>query len=830
MDMRRKIMVLGIGQLVVLAALLFWFNYAETRARVRQEFSNEARSVVLMAEGVRNEMGAKWRLGLITPEMLRTWAQQGQTDRILAAVPVVSSWRAAMATAAEGGYEFRVPKFEPRNAKNAPDPLEARALRKLTDENLQEYVEIDESRNAVRFFRPIRLTEECLLCHGNPSNSATLWGNNLGQDPTGGPMENWRVGEVHGAFEVIHSLDRADAQLARSLWEQAGVALLLLGASVAVFVWLLNRRFSRPLEQLMGGVGRLAQGDLASRVDGVGTDEFGRLGAAFNQMAGEMNRMQDEAHAALQEATVKAAVVENAPINILVADKDLNITYVNPYSLKTFREIADVMPCRPEEVLGKNVDFFHRNPSHQRRLLSDPRNLPHQAHINLGHHILDLRASAIYDARGQYQGPMVAWAVITEQQRLEAEVREQAEAAQRRSTQLLEVASRVTDAANTVAASAEELSANAAQLAQGSDRQKETVEGTASAIQEMAASSRTVANNTDNLARLVTDNSAALNELAASVVSVTQSAERMNQGVVSNSSAIEELAASIQSQAHSAEQANRTAEQASSAAREGALVVRQAIAGMSRIAERVKASAATITELGRSSEQISTIVAVINDIADQTNLLALNAAIEAARAGEQGRGFAVVADEVRKLAERTSKATQEIDDMIGRIQSDTKEVVRSMESGVAEVEEGTELAARSGEALEQIGQGVSQVNELMRHLSEASREQALTSDQIVAATNEMSELVQRVAHAMGEQSQAVDVVSSSFTEMQQLVEEVARAMREQSETSEHLAQAMDEVNMVARASLMSIQETDRATADLAMQADSLRRLAAAFEE
>ena len=505
-----------------------------------------------------------------------------------------------------------------------------------------------------------------------------------------------------------------------------------------------------------------------------------------------------------QEAAVKANVVENTPSNIIVADADFNITYINPQSLKTFKEIADVLPCKPEEVLGKNIDFFHKDPAHQRKILADPSNLPFQANIELGHHTLSLLASAVFDANGDFMGPMVTWEVITEKIRIERAL---------------------IQAAENVAATAEELSRTSAQMATGSENQQVTVQGVAAAVEEMTQSARGVSDNMDELARLMTENAAALNELSSSVASVTQNADQMSQTVIANSSAIEELAASVQTQADGAQQANDTAKEASKAADEGSQVVRQAIASMERIAERVRSSSATIGELGKSSEQISTIVAVINDIADQTNLLALNAAIEAARAGEQGKGFMVVADEVRKLAERTSQATREIDDMIRKIQTDTQEVVVSMEAGMTEVEQGTELAGKSGEALAQIGDGIGRVNTLMGQLTEASREQATTSDEIVRSTAEMNELVQQVTGAMNEQSQAVEMVSQSTEEVQSRVDQVANAMREQTETAMQIAQSMEEVNGVASETLQSAREMDKATNELARQAEGLNELA-----
>ena len=163
-------------------------------------------------------MGRKWTLGLFDKKMLSQWAKQGHMDRVLAAVPVVTAWQSAQAKAKEGGYEFRVPKLQPRNPKNEPDALETRALKALVADNLDEYQEIDHERNAVRYFRPIRLTQDCLLCHGSPSQSQALWGNADGKDPTGTKMEDWREGEIHGAFEIVKSLDEAEAQIARTLW------------------------------------------------------------------------------------------------------------------------------------------------------------------------------------------------------------------------------------------------------------------------------------------------------------------------------------------------------------------------------------------------------------------------------------------------------------------------------------------------------------------------------------------------------------------------------------------------------------------------------------
>jgi methyl-accepting chemotaxis protein len=177
----------------------------------------------------------------------------------------------------------------------------------------------------------------------------------------------------------------------------------------------------------------------------------------------------------------------------------------------------------------------------------------------------------------------------------------------------------------------------------------------------------------------------------------------------------------------------------------GAAVVSETVMLMSRISERVKESAKTVESLGARSDQIGAIVGTIEDIADQTNLLALNAAIEAARAGEQGRGFAVVADEVRSLAERTTKATREISEMIKAIQQETIDAVNAMEAGVKEVEFGTSEASKSCEVLSEILSQIDSVASQVHQIATAAEQQTATTDQISSNIQQITEVVQETA-------------------------------------------------------------------------------------
>ena len=211
--------------------------------------------------------------------------------------------------------------------------------------------------------------------------------------------------------------------------------------------------------------------------------------------------------------------------------------------------------------------------------------------------------------------------------------------------------------------------------------------------------------------------------------------------------ASEEMSATSGDIAQNCLSAAENSNRASEMARGGADVVKQTIHGMELIATRVRDAAKTVEDLGSRSDQIGEIVGTIEDIADQTNLLALNAAIEAARAGEQGRGFAVVADEVRALAERTTRATREIGDMIKAIQTQTKGAVAAMEEGVSEVEKGTESSIKSGEALEMIMAQVNNVTMQVNQIATAAEEQTATTTEITSNISQITDVVHSTARA-----------------------------------------------------------------------------------
>jgi methyl-accepting chemotaxis protein len=233
----------------------------------------------------------------------------------------------------------------------------------------------------------------------------------------------------------------------------------------------------------------------------------------------------------------------------------------------------------------------------------------------------------------------------------------------------------------------------------------------------------------------------------------------------------EEMAMTSTEISNNCSTAAQGARQASDRAIAGASVVESTVTVMNRIAEQVRATAHSVEGLGARGDQIGEIIGTIEDIADQTNLLALNAAIEAARAGEQGRGFAVVADEVRALAERTTRATREIGEMIKAIQNETRSAVAAMERGVKEVETGTVEASRSGEALKEILDQINNVVSQVNQIAVAAEQQTAITGEISSNIHQITEVVSETARGAQESATAASQLSSLAGTMQQLVDQ-----------------------------------------------------------
>ncbi len=250
--------------------------------------------------------------------------------------------------------------------------------------------------------------------------------------------------------------------------------------------------------------------------------------------------------------------------------------------------------------------------------------------------------------------------------------------------------------------------------------------------------------------------SASANQLHSTSEGMASNAERVAEQASTVATAGEEMAATSADIARNCALAVEGVDQASRSAESGASVVNATVQVMAQISERVKESAASIESLGNRSDQIGEIVGTIEDIADQTNLLALNAAIEAARAGEQGRGFAVVADEVRALAERTTRATKEIAEMIKAIQKETRGAVSTMEEGVKKVASGSSEAALSGKALQEILDQVGSVVMQVNQIATAAEEQTSTTSQISGNMQQITDVMQQTVSGARETAQAAD--------------------------------------------------------------------------
>jgi methyl-accepting chemotaxis protein len=364
------------------------------------------------------------------------------------------------------------------------------------------------------------------------------------------------------------------------------------------------------------------------------------------------------------------------------------------------------------------------------------------------------------------------------------------------------------DVIGMVAQSANAVSSASAQLAAASEQSGQATSQIATTIQQVALG-------TAQQTAGVTKTSGAVEQMGRAIDGVAKGAQEQARAITQASQITTRISTAIEQVASNVQTVTRDSAQSATFSRDGAKTVKETISGMEAIRSKVGLSASKVQEMGTRSEEIGAIVETIEDIASQTNLLALNAAIEAARAGEQGKGFAVVADEVRKLAERSSLATKEIGTLIKGIQKTVGEAVTAMKASAEEVEAGVSRANSAGLVLDNILEAAESVYKQAEDAGQAA-------SKVRVAATELVEAVDAVSAVIEENTAATEEMAANSSELTQAIENIASVSEENSASVEEVSASTEEMSA-------QVEEVSASAASLMEMAQKLQNVVSRFK-
>jgi methyl-accepting chemotaxis protein len=346
-----------------------------------------------------------------------------------------------------------------------------------------------------------------------------------------------------------------------------------------------------------------------------------------------------------------------------------------------------------------------------------------------------------------------------------------------------------------------------------------------SSASEMASSIEEVAKNVSALMTSVDDTASSIEQMIASIKQVSENTDALSASAEQTSSSVTEMSAAVKEIEQRAVESARLAEKVSRDASErGMAAAAEAIQGMRNIKEAVEATAAVVNRLGKRSQEIGRILKVIDEVTDQTGLLALNAAILAAQAGEHGKGFAVVAEEIKDLAERTAASTQEISSLIVSVQEETTASVLAMGRGIKAVDAGVDLVNVTNDVLQQVAESSRQSAEMARAIEKTTAEQAHGVSQITETSINVADQVEQIAKALQEQRRGSERIAQAAERMRDIARQVKTATQEQTAGSRQIANAVESVTGQAEQVARSTSEQTRGAEQISEAIASIQKI------